>query len=281
MTTDAPESDVRVERRGNALWVVLARPAAYNALTSTSIAGLAAALDRVDADRSIRALVVTGSGKAFCAGADLKAVLAARSRRAPDAAVEPEGDADGDEAATRRFLREVNVAFDRLETMRVPTVAAVNGTALAGGLELMLCCDVALAATSAKLGDAHANFGQLPGGGGSLRLPRRIGASRTKWLMFTGRSIDAATALAWGLVDEVAAPDELVAQVDALTDRFAAKSALVLERMKTLVNAEADRSTADALDAERRMSEQHLSAHDRNEGLAAFAEKREPRYIGS
>lgn len=286
MTADRSNGDVRVERRGSALWITLARPEAFNALTSGSIAAIDEALDRVDADLEIRSLVVTGSGTAFCAGADLKAVLAADQGGVCGTADRTTGRARlhgaGSDAAavTRHFLRQVNATFNRLASLRVPTVAAVNGTALAGGLELMLCCDVAIAAASAKLGDAHANFGQIPGGGGSRRLPRRIGASRAKWLMFTGQSIDAATASAWGLVDEVCAPDDLTARVDALTDRMAQKSALVLERMKTLVDAEADSSAAVALDAERLLSEWHLSSHDRNEGLAAFSEKRQPHYIG-
>ena len=210
--------------------------------------------------------MVTGSGRAFCAGADLKAVRAAS--------------AGGDEsAATSAFLRQVGAVFDRLESLPIPTIAAINGLTLAGGLELMLCCDVAICAASARLGDGHANFGQIPGGGGTLRLPRRIGASRAKQLMFTGAVVPADIAGLWGLVDEVVAGDGLLARVQEITEQVAAKSALVLERMKELVNQAPLCTDTKALQAELQMSDLHMASYDRNEGLAAFSEKRVPRYL--
>jgi enoyl-CoA hydratase len=259
-------NEVTIERRGTALWLLLSRPSAFNAITPRSIDELDAALGQVEKDRSIRSLVITGSGKAFCAGADLKAVLAASSGL-------------NEATATSCFLRQVGAAFNRLETLPVPTIAAVNGMTLAGGLELMLCCDMAIASAEAKLGDGHANFGQIPGGGGTLRLPRRIGDSRAKQLMFTGVAISAAQAYEWGLVDEVAS-DALDARIQVLTEQIASKSSLVLERMKKLVGDAARLSAADALEAELQMSDAHMASHDRNEGLAAFAEKRGPMYLG-
>lgn len=265
MPNEHPADEVTHDRRGTALWVVLSRPSAFNALTPRSIEALGAALAEAEHDATVRSLVITGSGRAFCAGADLKAVLAAST------------DLDAN-AATSGFLRQVGAVFDRLEALTIPTIAAVNGTTLAGGLELMLCCDIAVASADAKLGDGHANFGQIPGGGGSLRLPRRIGDARAKHLMFTGASIAADQACAWGLVDEVAS-GPLDAHVRALNDRIAAKSALVLARMKRLVH-DARTSPERALEAELRMSDLHMASHDRNEGLAAFSEKRPPRYLG-
>ena len=265
--TDESRDAVRMELRGTALWVCLNRPEAFNALTPASIQGLVAAMDRVDADGSIRSLVVTGIGKAFCAGADLKAVLAT-------------GTGSDATQVTSAFLRQVGDAFDRLESLPIPTIAAVNGVALAGGLELMLCCDIAFSSASAKLGDGHANFGQIPGGGGTLRLPRRVGAARAKYLMFSGQSISAAKAEHWGLVDEVCEPDALSSRVGEVAEQLRCKSSLVLARMKVLVNDAADRSGPAALEAELLMSDRHMTAHDRNEGLAAFTEKRNPVYIG-
>lgn len=267
MTPETHSGQIRAEMRGAALWITLARPEAFNALTPASIAGIDRALASVEANAGVRSVIVTGEGKAFCAGADLKAVLATGS------------DTDGD-ALTSRFLRDVSRVFDRLAALPVPTVAAVNGTAVAGGLELMLCCDIVVAASTAVLGDGHANFGQIPGGGGTLRLPRRIGAARAKYLMLTGLSIDARRALDWGLVDELAEPGELVARAGALASRFERNSALVLRRMKSLVDAGLGSAARDVLDAELRSSDLHMTAYDRNEGLAAFAEKRQPRYLG-
>jgi enoyl-CoA hydratase len=267
MQSDSAGGEVTVEQRGSALWVLLSRPEAFNAITPRSIDALDAALATVRGNPGIRTLVVTGSGKAFCAGADLKAVRAAS--------------ASGDEsAATSAFLRQVGAVFDRLESLPIPTIAAINGMTLAGGLELMLCCDVAIATATARLGDGHANFGQIPGGGGTLRLPRRIGASRAKQLMFTGAVVSADVAGQWGLVDEVVADDGLLARVHEITEQIAAKSALVLERMKDLVNQASRRTNAEALQAELRMSDLHMASHDRNEGLAAFSQKRVPRYLG-
>jgi len=258
---------VHIERRDHALWITLARPQAFNALTPAIIAGLDRALDQVDADAGLRCLVVTGSGRAFCAGADLMAILAA-SR---DASAE---------AATGGFLRDVGRVFSRLQALRVPTLAAVNGIAVAGGLELLLSCDMALAADTAMLGDGHANFGQIPGGGGTLRLPRRIGAARARYLMLTGLNIDARRAEGWGLVDEVVPAGELVARATALAAVFASHSPLVLARIKQLVAAGLDSSGAVALQAELDLCDRHLSSHDQNEGLAAFSEKRRPVYLG-
>jgi enoyl-CoA hydratase/carnithine racemase len=253
--------------RGAALWVTLSRPEAFNALTPASVAGIDRALAGVEANAGVRSVILTGEGKAFCAGADLKAVLATGT------------DTDAN-ALTSRFLRDVGRVFDRLAALPVPTVAAVNGMAVAGGLELVLCCDIVVAASTASLGDGHANYGQVPAGGGSLRLPRRIGAARAKYLMLTGLNIDARRALDWGLVDELAEPGELVARASALASRFERHSALVLRRMKALVDAGLSSTARDVLDAELRSSDLHMSAYDRNEGLAAFAEKRQPRYLG-
>ena len=260
-------SELKVDRRGTALWVKLNRPEAFNAITPASVAHLGAVLDTIDADSSIRSLVITGAGAAFCAGADLKAVLAASNQGDPVQIV-------------GRFLREVGNVFDRLEKLRVPTVAAINGVTLAGGLELALCCDIAVAADSATLGDGHAKFGQIPGGGGTVRLPRRIGAARAKYLMLCGQILSASKSQEWGLVHEVVPAGELEANVEKLTSKLEERSALVLTRIKSLVHDSQDSTLELALRAELSMSEWHLAAYDRNEGLAAFTEKRKAVYLG-
>ncbi|HPU54417.1 MAG TPA: enoyl-CoA hydratase/isomerase family protein, partial [Burkholderiaceae bacterium] len=139
-----------------AMWITLNRPAAMNAITPAIVEGIETALDQALNDPQVRAIVLTGTGRAFCAGADLKYVRE---------------QTHGDESANAAFLQTVLHLMNRLETFPKPVIAAINGLALAGGLELVLCCDLVIAARSAKIGDAHANFGLLPGGGSSVRLP--------------------------------------------------------------------------------------------------------------
>jgi enoyl-CoA hydratase len=259
-------SEVSAELHGTSLWITLTRPEAFNALTPSSVDLLGRAVEAAASDASVRCLVITGSGKGFCAGADLKAVLA-------------RGDSATANELTGEFLRQVGDVFHRLESLRIPTIAAVNGIALAGGLELMLCCDIVIASGKARFGDGHANFGQIPGGGGTVRLPRRIGKSRAKHLMFTGQTIDATKAQAWGLVDEVCEPDLLQLRVEEITSEIAKKSPLVLSRMKALIEGN-DLSAKEQLEEELRLSAEHMLSYDRNEGLAAFSEKRVPKYLG-
>lgn len=252
------------EIRDNAMWITLNRPDALNALTPAVISGINAALDK--AQRSdVRAVVLTGTGRAFCAGADLKFVR---------------GEAGGDESALSRFLDTVLLVMNRLETFPMPVIAALNGLTLAGGLELMLCCDLVVAARSAKLGDAHANYGLLPGGGSSVRLPRKIGPTRAKYLLYTGAFMPAEQFVAAGLVNEVVGDDALIAATEALVAKLADKSPLVLRRMKALVDDGLEQPAAIALRQELLASEVHAHSHDLKEGLAAFEEKRKPRFTG-
>lgn len=244
------------------LRITLHRPDAMNALNPSLLRGLAAALDQAQAQGDVRAVVITGAGRAFCAGADLKFV-------------------QGDQAAaTGRFLDELGVLLNRIEAFPVPVIAAVNGLALAGGLELVLCCDLVLAARSARFGDAHANYGLLPGGGGSVRLPRRIGATRAKYLMLTGELVTASAMETAGLVSRVVDDEVLPAEALALAGRIAARSPLALARMKRLVDDGLEQPAAVALRQELQVVALHRHSADMREGLLAFKEKREPRFGG-
>lgn len=252
--------------RGDALWLTLNNVGALNALTPKLIAGLDVALDVAERDRGLTALVITGAGSTFCPGADLKAVLGMG------------GDA---EFAFKSFLTHVGHVFRRLENLSLPTVAAVNGLALAGGLELALCCDFVVAGQQGRIGEGHAKYGQIPGGGGSARLVRKIGASRAKYLMFSGEILSPEHAHALGLVDVVASAEGLGGAVDDLLAKFADKSPLVLARMKALVHDSLDQPLDLALRAEISTSIWHAHSFDRNEGLEAFAQKRRPQYRGN
>jgi enoyl-CoA hydratase/carnithine racemase len=168
----------------------------------------------------------------------------------------------------------------RLEESPKPVVAAVNGVAVAGGLEIMLACDLVVAAESARIGDGHANYGLVPGGGGSVRLPARVGATRAKWLLFTGELVTAAVLRDWGVVNDVVPDDELVSTVDTLVETLATRSPLGIRRMKELVASAAALGHDEALAHELAVVVDHVDSYDYQEGLAAFVDKRAPRFLG-
>ena len=258
--------DVLLDMRGPAAWVTLNRPQELNALSLPVMERLADILDATEADPAVRCLVITGAGRAFCAGADLKFIH--------------DMPRDERDAATMAFLRQASALMCRVEAFPKPVIAAVNGIATAGGLELVLCCDLVIAAESARLGDGHANFGLLPGAGASARLPRRIGLVRAKRLFFTGELLPAAELIAAGLVNSVVPAAELGAAVQHLAETIAAKSPLGLRRMKELANAAVEMPPEAALRQELTVNEAYARTFDRNEGLAAFNERRPPVFQG-
>lgn len=166
--------------------------------------------------------------------------------------------------------------FDRIEALPVPVIAGVHGLALAGGLELVLVADLVVADEAARLGDQHANFGLVAGGGGSQRLPRLIGARRAKELMLLGGWLGAAEALAWGLVNRVVPAGTVPAAVEGMAAALAAGSASANRTVKTLVNRAFDCALPEGLELERRLVAEHMRSADAAEGLRAFAEKRKP-----
>jgi enoyl-CoA hydratase/carnithine racemase len=265
--TTVTESDLLVERRGAALWLTINRPDALNALTFEVAEAMSAGIRRATNDPDVRVIVITAIGRAFCSGADLKFVNASIT-----------GAEETDQIA---FTARLAALFDEIEATKLPVIGAVNGLALAGGLELMLVCDLVLAAESAKIGDGHANYGLLPGGGSSVRLPRRIGPTRAKYLLFTGDLVPARELEATGLVNAVVPDDELEPAVEVLVGKLADKSPLGLSRMKWLVNDGLEQPTATAVRLELALSDAHRYSDDMREGLAAFNEKRQPHFGGS
>ncbi|MCW5653196.1 enoyl-CoA hydratase/isomerase family protein [Hydrogenophaga sp.] len=269
MDTPPPDFETLLLERQDALaWITLNRPEAMNSISPAMVADLHAALDWVESQPGVRCLAIRGAGKAFCAGADLRAVKSL-------------GDEQDRAAAVSQFLGQAGALLRRIEQLPMPVVAAVHGLALAGGLETVLVCDVVLAADDARFGDAHARHGLIPGWGGTARLPRRIGANRAKWMMFTAEYVPAATMAQWGLVHQVVPADRLVAEVEALARRMTDKSPLGLRRMKQLVDEGLEQPLDVALHNERAMVQAHGDSHDRREGLLAFAEKRAPRFNGT
>lgn len=268
-TNETAFDTVRLVQRGATAWITLSRPDALNSISPRMLGELSALIDLVEQSPQVRVLVITGAGRAFCAGADLKSVKAIADAAGQSA-----------DASAMSFHANANALLNRIERLRLPVIAAVNGFALAGGLELVLVCDLVVAAASARFGDAHARYGLVPGWGGSVRLPRRIGAPRAKQLMFTAEPVDAATMAAWGLVNTVVPDEQLEAATQALCDQIGARSPLGLRRMKQLVDDGLAQPIEVALRAERSAVEAHFHSHDRREGLAAFAEKRAPLFEG-
>lgn len=271
MTTDTnvvlnlpPCDELGVRLADSVFWLRLNRPDALNALTPSLVESLARAIAAAGASSQVRVVVLTGAGRAFCAGADLK-----ESEKRSNVA-----------RGNVAFIRALGALATAIEACPRPVIAAVNGIAVAGGLELVLACDMVLAAESARLGDAHANYAMFPGAGATVRLPRRVGLARAKELMLTGDLLSAADALDIDLVDRVVPDLALEREALALAAKLAVKSPLVLARMKEALNDAADQSIETALRRERDLNELHALSHDRAEGLAAFREKRAPQFQG-
>jgi enoyl-CoA hydratase len=255
---------IEVETRGVGLWIFMNRPDVLNALHPDMIAAINKALDVAADESELRAIVLSGRGRAFCAGADMKYNQSV----------------SGLPGGNTAFVRAVSELTIRLEAFPLPVLAAINGTAVAGGLELALGCDLIIASSSAKLGDMHSNYSLFPGGGASVRLTRRIGAPQAKRLMFWGETIAASRAQEIGLVDMVLTDEQLHDHVGDLVSKLADKSPLVLRRLKSAINRASDMDARLALEWERDTNELHSYSHDRAEGLRAFAEKRSPTFLG-
>ena len=249
---------ITTERHGPVALVVLDRPEARNALTATMIAALGTALAEADADPGVAAVVLTGRDPAFCAGLDLKDL--ARTYR--DVAASPRGD-DADRARISRGLTP--------ETTK-PRIGAVNGPAVTGGLVLALGCDFLIASERATFADTHARVGVMPAGGMTIRLPQLIGVNRARQMSLTGNFVDATTACAWGLVNEVVPHDELLPRTLELAGAVAESDPAAIGELRAMYGALAHRGDEESYRDEARWSRRWMA--DRFDA-AAFEARRD------
>lgn len=249
---------ILVDRDGRVGTITLNRPQALNALNTRVMSEVTTAAAEFDADPGIGAIIITGSAKAFAAGADIKEMA--------------------DLSFAEVFAADFFAAWSKLAAVRTPTIAAVAGHALGGGCELAMMCDVLIAADTAKFGQPEIKLGVLPGMGGSQRLTRAIGKAKAMDLILTGRTIDAAEAERSGLVSRVVPADDLLAEAGKVAATIAGMSLSAARMAKEAVNRAFESTLAEGLLYERRLFHSAFATDDQTEGMAAFTEKRAPNF---
>ncbi len=251
--------NIIVESKGAVALIRLNRPEALNALNGALMGELAEALDELEAREGIRAIVLTGSDKAFAAGADIKEM-------------QPKGFMDV-------YLEDfITVDWERLSRCRKPVIAAVAGYALGGGCEVAMMCDFIIAADNARFGQPEIRLGVIPGSGGTQRLTRFVGKSKAMEMCLTGRMMDAAEAERAGLVSRVVPLDELLDEALKVAGEIAALSLPAVMMAKEAVNRAYETSLAEGVRFERRLFHSSFASADKAEGMAAFLDKRTPRF---
>ncbi|MEO6792197.1 MAG: enoyl-CoA hydratase [Mycobacterium sp.] len=249
---------ILVDRDGRVATITLNRPQALNALNSQVMQDVTTAAAELDADPGIGAIIITGSAKAFAAGADIKEMAGL--------------------SFSEVFAADFFAAWSKLAAVRTPTIAAVAGFALGGGCELAMMCDVLIAADTAKFGQPEIKLGVLPGMGGSQRLTRAIGKAKAMDLILTGRTIDAAEAERSGLVSRVVPAEDLLTEAGKVAATIAGMSLSAARMAKEAVNRAFESTLTEGLLFERRLFHSAFATDDQTEGMAAFTEKRPPNF---
>ncbi|MBA7653857.1 Crotonyl-CoA hydratase [subsurface metagenome] len=243
--------------------VTINRPEALNALNTKAFVELSDLFADIEKDSEVKVVIITGSGqKSFVAGTDV-------------AEMQPK---------TSTTIREMQIlvreALGKIEELPKPVIAAINGFALGGGLELAMACDLRIASEKARLGQPEINLGIIPGGGGTQRLTRLVGMAKAKELVYTGDMVDANTAHSIGLVNKVVAPDDLMAEVEKMAQKITEKSAATLSLAKAAINGGANIGLSSGLDLEMQCFALCFATEDQKEGMNAFMEKRKPQFKG-
>ncbi|MFJ6494112.1 enoyl-CoA hydratase [Streptomyces virginiae] len=249
---------ILLERKGRVAVLTLHRPEALNALNLQVMTEVVAAAEQLDRDPEVGCIVLTGSAKAFAAGADIKEMR-------------PQGYMD-------MYLSDWFTAWDRLGQVRTPTLAAVSGYALGGGCELAMLCDILLASDTAKFGQPEIKLGVIPGIGGSQRLTRAVGKAKAMELCLTGRTMDAVEAERAGLVSRIVPADELLSEALAVAETVAGMSKPVAMMAKEAVNGAFETTLTEGVRFERRLFHAVFATADQKEGMSAFVDKRPPRF---
>ena len=256
-------TNIKLEKENLVATIRLNRPDAMNALNPDLLEEFSAAVTDVEGDDGIKALVIRGEGRAFCAGADLTYFETAFT----------------DAAMLDVFLSRMNTLLFKLEALPIPVIAVVHGFALAGGLELMMACDMVIAAEDARIGDQHVNFGLMPGGGSTQRLPRRVGMQRAMELLTTGRWLNGSEAVEWGLALRAVPAEGLDDELERLLAPLRTKSRPGLGWIKSVTLRGQDLALRDGIALEGLAFAQYVftSSHPA-EGIQAFKEKRQPEF---
>ena len=253
---------IKVDQQGSVWVVAVDRPQVLNAVNAQVLAELTACVEEAAATRGVGGMVLTGTGKAFVAGAD----IAAMAEMSPDQALALAG--------------KGHALGEMLSTVAIPVIAAVNGFALGGGCELAMACDFIYASEKAKFGQPEVKLAVIPGFGGTQRLLRRVGLARAVELCMTGDMIDAAEAFRMGLVNRVLAPDQLLPTAVATAQRIAQHGPLAVAKVKEVMHRGAELPLDDANQLEQTTFAELFATQDQREGMAAFLAKRSPKFEG-
>ncbi|MHB8419613.1 MAG: enoyl-CoA hydratase/isomerase family protein [Myxococcales bacterium] len=255
--------NILVERSEGIATLTINRPKSLNALSNATVAELNLAVEAIEDDREVKALILTGAGdKAFAAGADISEMTHMAS------------------PAALTFAELGHRLCDALEALPIPTIAAVNGFALGGGCELAMACDLVYAAESAQFGQPEVNLSVIPGWGGTSRLARRVGPHRAREMIFTGDRIDAKRAWETGMVLAILPKDGLMAHCRAVAKKIASKGPLAVSQAKKVITVGAGLPLQAANALERQAFSALFGSEDQKEGTAAFLEKRAPHFKG-
>ncbi len=253
------ENLVLIEKKGAIAVLKINRPKALNALSREIVDLIDDKIEELKKDHEIRVLIITGDNN-FAAGADIADMV----EKTPE------------EAKAFLFTK----TFSKLENMEIPTIAAICGYALGGGLELALACDLRIASEDAQLGLPEINLGIMPGAGGTVRLPRLIGEAKAKELIYLGGRLNASEAFQYGIVNKVVAKDELMTEAVKMADKLVSKAPLALRAAKLSISCSEDKTKQEALEEESVIWSGLFASHDQKEGMKAFLEKRKPNYEG-